>query len=230
MAYWNERTLNNPRLPIYYWQQCTCVHEIWPSTPPKKVNPLTDFSEEHSYTCLITSMFLFFTDNFSNLHVNKSSNEVRCHSKCGTIKIRPCSKALSAEHRPKFCSPSSAMVTSPYLFYTSAKIEKLIDYLRFYVPLKNFSLIRRRHHSRWRAAKFKPMLGAQGLWAGRDLYRATPAVTRDLGFFRSYPKDRPIQSPLTTHEGMWRIYSNPDPHGGIDWLLTVLRPAQEYFT
>ena len=27
-----------------------------------------------------------------------------------------------------------------------------------------------------------PMLGAQGLWAGRDLYRATPAATRDLGF------------------------------------------------
>jgi hypothetical protein len=26
------------------------------------------------------------------------------------------------------------------------------------------------------------MLCAQGLWAGRDLYRATPAVTRDLGF------------------------------------------------
>jgi hypothetical protein len=32
-------------------------------------------------------------------------------------------------------------------------------------------------------------------------------------FFRSLPKDRPIQSPLTTHEGMWRTYSNPDPHG-----------------
>jgi hypothetical protein len=30
--------------------------------------------------------------------------------------------------------------------------------------------------------KLKPMLGAQGLWAGRDLYRATPAVTKDLGF------------------------------------------------
>jgi hypothetical protein len=28
---------------------------------------------------------------------------------------------------------------------------------------------------RWRAAKFRPMLGAQGLWVGRDLYRATPA-------------------------------------------------------
>jgi hypothetical protein len=54
----------------------------------------------------------------------------------------------------------------------------LIDYLRFYIPLKNFSLIWRRHHCRWRAAKFMPILGTQGLWAGRDLYRATPAVTR----------------------------------------------------
>jgi hypothetical protein len=45
-------------------------------------------------------------------------------------------------------------------------------FLRFYVPLKNFSLIGRRHHCRWRATKFSPMLGAQGLWAGRDFYRA----------------------------------------------------------
>jgi hypothetical protein len=34
--------------------------------------------------------------------------------RCGTIKIPPCSKALSADHKPKFCSPSPAMVTSPY--------------------------------------------------------------------------------------------------------------------
>jgi hypothetical protein len=54
--------------------------------------------------------------------------------------------------------------------------------LRFYVPLKNFSLIWRRHHCRWRAAKFRPMLGTQDLWAERDLYRATPTATRDLGF------------------------------------------------
>jgi hypothetical protein len=45
--------------------------------------------------------------------------------------------------------------------------------LLFYVPLKNISLTRRRHHYRWRAVKFRPMLGAQGLWARRDLYRAT---------------------------------------------------------
>jgi hypothetical protein len=57
----------------------------------------------------------------------------------------------------------------------------LIDYLLFYIPLKNFSLIWIRHHYRWRAAKFRPKLDTQGLWAGRDLYRATPAVTRDLG-------------------------------------------------
>jgi hypothetical protein len=69
-------------------------------------------------------------------------------------------------------------------FFMIFKVYKdwLIDYLRFYVPLKNFSLIWRRHHCRWRAVKFRPMLGAQGLWAGRDLYRATPTVTWDLGF------------------------------------------------
>jgi hypothetical protein len=61
-------------------------------------------------------------------------------------------------------------------------IDWLIDYLLFYVPIKNFSLIWRRHHCLWRAAKLRPMLGAQGLWAGRDLYRATPAVTRTLVF------------------------------------------------
>jgi hypothetical protein len=61
----------------------------------------------------------------------------------------------------------------------------LIEYLLFYVPLKNFSLYMATHHCRWRAAKFRPMLGAQGLWAGRDLYRATPAVTRTSVFSAS---------------------------------------------
>jgi hypothetical protein len=32
-------------------------------------------------------------------------------------------------------------------------------------------------------------------------------------FTQSLPKDHPIQSPLTTHKGVWRICSNPDPHG-----------------
>jgi hypothetical protein len=74
----------------------------------------------------------------------------------------------------------------------------LIDYLRFYVPLKNFSLIWRRHHCRWRAAKFRPMLGAQGLWAGRDLYCATPDVTQDLGFSSLIRRTAPF-SRLSRH-------------------------------
>jgi hypothetical protein len=50
----------------------------------------------------------------------------------------------------------------------------------------------------------------------RSIYSSsTPANNSTEGprFFRSHPKNRPIQSPLTTHKGMWRIYSNPDPHG-----------------
>jgi hypothetical protein len=76
------------------------------------------------------------------------------------------------------------------LQYCDWLIDWLIDFSLFYFPLKNISLMWRRHDYRWRAAKFRPMLGFQGLWAGRDLYRVTPAVTRGLGFFRSHPKDR----------------------------------------
>jgi hypothetical protein len=39
-------------------------------------------------------------------------------------------------------------------------------YLLFYVPLKNCSLIWRRHHYHWKAAEFRPTLGVQGHWAG----------------------------------------------------------------
>jgi hypothetical protein len=69
-----------------------------------------------------------------------------------------------------------------YFFFNINTSDWLIDYLLFYVPLKNISLIWRRHHCWWRAAKFRPMLGALGLWAGRDLYCATPTVTRGLRF------------------------------------------------
>jgi hypothetical protein len=48
------------------------------------------------------------------------------------------------------------------------------------LPLKNFTLIWKRHHCRWKAAKFRPMFSHQSLWAGRDIYRATPSVTRGL--------------------------------------------------
>jgi hypothetical protein len=82
------------------------------------------------------------------------------------------------------CSKKVRNVTfwTPYICKRQKQlIDWFIDYLLFYVPLKNFSLIWRRHYYRWRAAEFRPMLGAHSLWAGRDLYRATPTVTRDLG-------------------------------------------------
>jgi hypothetical protein len=41
-------------------------------------------------------------------------------------------------------------------------------------------------------------------------------------FFRSHAKDRPIQSPLTTRKGMWRIYSN--------WIITVSHSVASYDT
>jgi hypothetical protein len=43
--------------------------------------------------------------NGAVLRMRPGKTEVLCHSRCVTIKIPPCSKALSAEDRPKFCSP-----------------------------------------------------------------------------------------------------------------------------
>jgi hypothetical protein len=42
----------------------------------------------------------------------------------------------------------------------------------------------------------------------------------------------PHQSPLTTHKGMWRTYSNLDLHGvtAVTFLYTVIRLTQESFT
>jgi hypothetical protein len=45
------------------------------------------------------------------------------------------------------------------------------------------------------------MLGAQGLWAGRDLYCATPAVTRDLGFSGLIRRTAPFSSLLRHTRG-----------------------------
>jgi hypothetical protein len=85
----------------------------------------------------------------------------------------------------------------------SAIFDWLIDYLLFYVPLNNFSLICRRHHCshrcRWMAAKFRPMLCAQGLWSWRSLYLATPTVTRDFGFSDLIQRTTPF-SRLFWHE------------------------------
>jgi hypothetical protein len=46
----------------------------------------------------------------------------------------------------------------------------------------------------------------------QSILTATTAVTRD----QSHLKNHPIQLPPATHEGMWRIYSKPDPHWDVD--------------
>jgi hypothetical protein len=50
------------------------------------------------------------------------------------------------------------------------------------------------------------------VWAGRDLTRATSAVTQASAFPVSSKRPPPLQSPLTTHKGMCRFYSKPDLH------------------
>jgi hypothetical protein len=88
---------------------------------------------------------------------------------------------------------------------------RLNEWLSFYVPLKNISLIWIRHHYWWRAAKFRSMLGAPDLWAKRDLYRATPAVIMGLSL-SGLIRRTASTSHFSWHYGMWRTYSNPDTH------------------
>jgi hypothetical protein len=71
-------------------------------------------------------------------------------------------------------------------------------------PLENFSLIQKRHHCQCKTVKFRPMLGAQGLWAGTGLYRATPAV------FVVSSKRLIV---LNNKQGLLGIYSDIDSKG-----------------
>jgi hypothetical protein len=79
---------------------------------------------------------------------------------------------------------------------TLAWLTGWLIFLRFYVSLKNFSLIWRRHRWRWRAAKARPVLSTQNLWAGRDLF-VPHLLLYGASIYRSYPNDHPFQLPLT---------------------------------
>ena len=59
-----------------------------------------------------------------------------------------------------------------------------------------------------RAEIFRPMIGTYSLWAGRDLYRAIPAVTLGPRPLRFHPIDRP---PPIHRQGPLKTYSNCDP-------------------
>jgi hypothetical protein len=132
------------------------------------------------------------------------------------IYVRLCHATLVSPPPNSFTVFKKNLVGFPAFLAWASLIDWLIIYLLiiYCFTLKNFSLIWKRHHWWWRVGKYRPMLGAKGLWAGikGSLLCHTYCDTGPR-FLRSHPKDRPIQSPLTTHKGMWRIYSYPDPHG-----------------
>lgn len=78
------------------------------------------------------------------------------------------------------------------MFYRATPVTKDLGVLGggvfflFYFPLENFSLTWRR------TAKCRSMPGAYDLCAQRDLYRATPAVTRGRGFCSTTHRQSPI--------------------------------------
>jgi hypothetical protein len=82
-------------------------------------------------------------------------------------------------------------------------IDWLIDWSLFFVSLVNLSFTCRSQYWWWRAVKFRPMLGAHGLGAGKDLYRATPAVTQGLGFTGLIRRSVPFSHLLRNAWGCW---------------------------
>jgi hypothetical protein len=81
-----------------------------------------------------------------------------------------------------------------------------------------------------KGCKFQTYARSQDLWAGRDLYRATPAVTRGLGFPDLIRRTAPFCR-LLRHTGgcgesiLARILTGPhsdasyDKQGGVKDLL-----------
>jgi hypothetical protein len=107
---------------------------------------------------------------------------------------------------------------------------KICSYLLYYVSVKNFSLVWRRHHCSWRAAEFTPMFSAQGLWAGRMFFTVPHLLWHGalvfLVLFESLPNSviqrdvedilsiltRIPQSSRVTRKGILGTYSSPNPH------------------
>jgi hypothetical protein len=121
-----------------------------------------------------------------------------------------------------------------------AIVDHLLFYSLFYTPLKNLSFIWKRHLRRWRAEKFRPMIHALGLWAGRNhllwhgvsvflvLSKGPP---HSVAFYDTewYAEDlfqtgSPFSRLLQHAGGMTRAYSNLDPNGFL--FSCLLRHAR----
>ena len=126
---------------------------------------------------------------------------------------------ISSKHRSKFTAIHGQSWRLNW--YVLNGMGKKINQL-FYGPLENIWLISRRHHCRWRGCKFRTVLGTQGLWAWRDLFGVTPAVTRGLGFSGLIRMTTPFNHLLLLVKG-WKIkayaeYSGPlSREGSMLW-------------
>jgi hypothetical protein len=77
---------------------------------------------------------------------DRKKTEVPCYSKYGTIKISLCSKDMSAQHRPKFCSASPVMVASLYKFIIIEwDVKQLIINQSFNTKLNVFKWMKNYH-------------------------------------------------------------------------------------
>jgi hypothetical protein len=89
--------------------------------------------------------------------------------------------------------PVSHSNTTNSVFQTKPGFISDYDYLRFYVPLKNFSITGGRHHCRRRAAKFMPKVArCSGPLSREGSLSCHTCCGTGPRFFLSYPKDRPI--------------------------------------
>ena len=74
-------------------------------------------------------------------------------------------------------------------------------------PVRKISLKKKRRHCRWGAAEVRPLIG-------RELYRAIPSTTLDLGFY-ALNQDK---SPLTTSQRHWGTILTGIPTGYLSFI------------
>ena len=74
-------------------------------------------------------------------------------------------------------------------------------------PVRKISLKNKRRHCRWGAAEVRPLIG-------RELYRAKPSTTLDLGFY-ALNQDK---SPLTTSQRHWGTILTGIPTGYLSFI------------
>jgi hypothetical protein len=126
-------------------------------------------------------------------------NRGPCHNRCGTIKIPPCSEALSAVHRPKFCRTTFTSNGGVSIWVKDSWVCcKAVNYY-YWLIIYCFTSRSRIFHLHEDVTITGEGLQNLGLCSALRAFEqggifATPAVTRDLGYFGI------IQSPLTTHK------------------------------